>query len=258
VKTIDPTDAAWTALALGTASSAGFLVGVLAGTFSRLPHRRIAVAMSVGAGLLLAGIGLKVTSEALRLAGPITVAVSLVLGAAAFSTSNAVLARFGAAHRKRCGECREQATESHQPGSGVAIALGNALDAAPEAMVLGVALRDPVVPVALTIAFSLSNLPVALSSTAGMRAAGRSYPYIFLVWTAIAIGAALAIAAGYLGFGALSGAWLPRLQAFGAGALLAMTAETMIQEAFHDSPRFSGLLAACGFGLLVLVDATTR
>ena len=43
----------------------------------------------------------------------------------------------------------------------------------------------------------------------------------------------------------------------GADALLAMTAETMIPEAFHNSPRFSGLLAAFGFGLLLLVDATT-
>ena len=123
---------------------------------------------------------------------------------------------------------------------------------------LGIALRDPVVPLALVFAFSVGNFPVALSSTAGMRAAGRSYPYIFLLWSAIAIGAAVAIAAGYVGFGSLSQAWPPRLQAFGAGALLAMTAETMIPEAFHNSPRFSGLLAAFGFGLLLLVDATTR
>src|SRR5262245_66603846 len=99
---------------------------------------------------------------------------------------------------------------------------------------------------------------MALSSTAGMRAAGRSYRYIFLLWSAIAMGAALAIAGGYLGFGSLGHAWPPRLQAFGAGALLAMTVETMIPEAFHDSPRFSGLLAALGFGLLLLVDVTTR
>ena len=91
-----------------------------------------------------------------------------------------------------------------------------------------------------------------------MRAAGRSRLYIYLLWSAIAIGGALAIAAGYVGFGSLSIAWPPRLQAFGAGALLAMTAETMIPEAFHNSPRFSGLLAAFGFGLLLLVDATTR
>jgi ZIP family zinc transporter len=251
-------DGVWAALALGALSSVGLLVGMIAGAFSRLPHQRIAMAMSVGAGLLLAGVSVKVTTDAIRVAGPIAVALSLLLGAAAFSASNAFLTRFGAAHRKRCGECIQQPAESQQPGSGVAIALGNALDATPEAIVLGVALRDPVVPVALAIAFSLGNLPVALSSTAGMRAAGRSYPYIFLLWIAIAIGAALAIAAGYVGFRSLGGAWPPRLQAFGAGALLAMTAETMIPEAFHNSPRFSGLLAAVGFGLLLLVDAMTR
>ena len=246
------------ALAVGAVSSVGLLVGVIAGAFSRMPHRRIAMAMSVGAGLLLAGVSLKVTADAIRLAGPIAVALSLLLGAAVFSASNALLVRFGAAHRKRCGECIRQPAESEQPGSGVAIALGNALDAAPEAMVLGVALRDPVVPVALTIAFSLSNVPIALSSTAGLRAAGRSHLYIFLVWLAIAIGAAAAIAGGYVGFGSLGSAWPPRLQAFGAGALLAMTAETMIPEAFHNSPRFSGVLAAFGFGLLLLVDVTAR
>ena len=248
----------WAALALGAVSSVGLLVGMIAGAFSRMRHRAIAIAMSVGAGLLLAGVSLKVTTDAIRLAGPMAVALSMLLGATAFSASNALLARFGAAHRKRCGDCVQQPAELQQPGSGIAIALGNALDAAPEAMVLGVALRDPVVPVALTIAFSLSNLPVALSSTAGMRAAGRSYSYIFLIWIAIAIGAAIAIAAGYVGFGALGRAWPPRLQAFGAGALLAMAAETMIPEAFHNSPRFSGVLAVFGFGLLLLVDATTR
>ena len=251
-------DEVWAALALGAVPSVGLLVGAIAGSFSRMPHQRIAMAMSVGAGLLLAGVSLKVAADAIRIAGPIAAALSLVLGAAVFSAINALLARFGAAHRKRCGDCVQQPAESQQPGSGIAIALGNALDAVPEAMVLGLALRDPVVPLTLVIAFSVGNLPVALSGTAGMRAAGRRYSYILLIWSAVAIGAAVAIVAGYVGFGSLSPAWPPRLQAFGAGALLAMAAETMIPEAFHNSPRFSGLLAAFGFGLLLLVDATTR
>jgi zinc transporter, ZIP family len=251
-------DEVWAALALGAVSFVGLLVGAIAGAFSRMPHHAIAMAMSVGAGLLLAGVSLKLAADAIRIAGPVTTALSLLLGAAVFSTSNALLARYGATHRKRCGDCIQQPAESQQPGSGVAIALGNTLDAVPEAMVLGIALWDRVVPLALVIAFSVGNFPVALSSTAGMRAAGRSYTYIFLLWSAIAIGAAAAIAAGYIGFGSLSEAWPPRLRAFGAGALLAMTAETMIPEAFHNSPRFSGLLAVFGFGLLLFVDATTR
>jgi ZIP family zinc transporter len=248
----------WAALAWGAVSSVGLLLGAIGGSFSRLAHRPIAMAMSVGAGLLLAGVSLKVAADAIRLAGPLAVALSLLLGAAVYSASNAVLARFGAAHRKRCGECVQQPTESQRPGSGVAMALGHALDAVPEALVLGIALRDRVVPVVLVFAFSVGNLPEALSSAAGMRIAGRSYSYILLLWGAIATGAAAAVAAGYVGFGLLGEAWPPRLQAFGAGALLAMTAETMIPEAFHNSPRFSGLLAAFGFGLLLLVDAATR
>ena len=93
----------------------------------------------------------------------------------------------------------QQPVESEQPGSGVAIALGNALDAAPEAMVSGITLRDRGIPLALVFAFSVSNLPEALSSAAGMRVAGRSYPYILLVWSAIAIGAAVATRQGMWG-----------------------------------------------------------
>ena len=245
----------WTVLSWGALSSAGLLVGAIVGSFSRMPHHAIAMIMSIGAGLLLAGVSLKMTTDAIRITGPVPAALSLLLGAALFSASNAVLARFGAAHRKRCGECIQQPAESQQPGSGVAIAFGNAFDAVPEALVLGIALRDQIVPVALVVAFSMGNFPEALSSTAGMRSAGRSYAYIFLLWSAIAVGAVLAMAAGYVGFGSLGPMWPPRLQAFGAGALLAMTAETMIPEAFHNSPRFSGLLAAIGFGLLLLIDA---
>jgi len=248
----------WAALGWGAVSSVGLLIGAIAGLFGRMPHHAIAMTMSVGAGLLLAGVSFKVAADAIQIAGPVPAALLLLLGAAAFSASNALLARFGAAHRKRCGECVRQPVESRQPGSGVAIALGNALDGLPEALVLGIALRDRVVPLALVFAFSVGNLPEALSSAAGMRDAGRSNTYILLVWSAIAIGATLTIAAGYVGFTSLDDVWPPRLQAFGAGALLAMTAETMIPEAFHNSPRFSGLLAAVGFGLLLLIDAATR
>ena len=251
-------DEVWAALAWGAVSSAGLLIGAIAGSYSRLSHHAIAMAMSVGAGLLLAGVSLKVAADAIETAGPMEAAVSLLLGAGVFSACNALLARSGAAHRKRCGECVQQPAESQQPGSGVAIAVGNAMDAVPEALVLGIALGDRVVPLTLVFAFSVGSLPEALSSAAGMRLAGRSYRYILLLWTGVAVGAALAIAVGYVGFSSLGPAWPPRLQAFGAGALLAMTAETMIPEAFHNSPRFSGLLAAFGFGLLLLLDAATR
>src|SRR5918994_6021772 len=121
-------DTLWAALAWSAVPSAGLLAGAIAGAFVRLPHHAIAMAMSVGAGLLLAGVSLKVATDAIRIAGPVAAAFSLLLGAAVFSASNVLLARFGASHRKRCGECVQQPAESERPGSGLAIGLGHALD----------------------------------------------------------------------------------------------------------------------------------
>ena len=49
-------DEVWTVLAWGAVSSVGLLVGATVGSFSKMPHHAIAKAMSVGVGLLLAGV----------------------------------------------------------------------------------------------------------------------------------------------------------------------------------------------------------
>jgi ZIP family zinc transporter len=48
------------------------------------------------------------------------------------------------------------------------------------------------------------------------------------------------------------------LKAFGAGALIAMAAETMIPEAFHNGPRYSGVLAASGLATLILLREVVK
>ena len=248
----------WVALAMGLVASAGLIVGGLVGYFVKLSHLKIAIGMSIGAGLFLAAISLKLAADSIQTAGLLAAVLALLLGAAVFSAVNALLARFGAAHRKRCGECTQQTSELQQAGSGKAIAVGTALDAVPEALVLGLALRQGVFPLELVIAFVFGNLAEALSGAAGMRHAGRSYRYVLLLWGGIAIGAVVLVVAGFAAFDSLGPAWPPRLQAFGAGALLATTAETMLPEAFHNSPRFSGFLAAIGFCVVLLVQAVTR
>jgi len=243
------------ALAWGALSSIGLVVGAFVGAFSRLSHHTIALTMSLAAGLLLAAASLELATEAIRMAGPMRAVSFLLIGAGVLSASNLLLARFGAANRKRCGGCTSQPSEAQQPGSGFAIVLGTAMDAVPEALVLGLTLRQRTLPLELLIAIAVGNLPEALSGAAGMRSAGRSQRYILLLWSTIAVGATVATAAGYAAFGYLGQSSAPNLQAFAAGALLAMTAETMIPEAFHNSPRFSGLLAAIGFCVVLLIEA---
>jgi hypothetical protein len=56
-----------------------------------------------------------VAADAIRIAGPTATALSLLLGAAVFSATNALLARFGGTHRKRCGDCIQQPAPACSP-----------------------------------------------------------------------------------------------------------------------------------------------
>jgi ZIP family zinc transporter len=221
-----------------------------------LRHRAIAAIMSLGAGVLLSLASIEVASEALMLAGATSTVGGIVAGAATFSIANATL--MTAKHRKRCGECRPQPSEADAPGSGSSIALGTALDAVPEALVLGVTLRAGGPDLALIVALALSNLPEALSGTAGMRLASRSSTYVLSLWSGITLGTAATTALAFYFLSDLSSGATAILEAYGAGALIAMAAETMIPEAFHDGPRYSGVLAAAGFAALILLGELAR
>jgi ZIP family zinc transporter len=247
--------AVW-AFCWGLAAASGTLVGVILGLITHLRHRAIAAFMSVGAGVLLSAASFRVASEALMLAGAASAVAGIVAGAATFSIANAVLVT--ARDRKRCGECKPQPSEIEAPGSGTSIALGTALDAVPEALVLGVSLRDGGPDLALIIALSLANVPEALSGTAGMRLASRSRTYVLILWSGTTFVAAAITALAFYFLSDLGPHTTATFKAYGAGALIAMTAESMIPEAFHNGPRYSGVLAAGGFAAFILLGELIR
>ena len=247
--------AVW-AFGWGVAAASGGLFGAILGLMAHLRHRAIAAFMSLGAGVLLSAASFKVASEALVLAGPASTTGGMIAGAATFSIANAALV--SAKDRKRCGECKPQPSEAELPGSGTSVALGTALDAVPEALVLGASLRTGEPDLALVVALALANVPEALSGTAGMRLASRSFKYVFGVWGGTTLVTAAATATAFYFFADLGAYATAILKAYGAGALIAMTSETMIPEAFHNGPRFSGVLAAAGFAALILLGASVR
>ena len=237
----------------GLAAASGVFAGLILGLTTRLPHRAIAAIMSLGAGVLLSAASIELASKALTLAGAASTFGGIIAGAATFSIANAALA--AARDRKRCGECKPQPSEAEVPGSGMSIALGTALDAVPEALVLGVTLRAGGPDLALIVALALANMPEALSGTAGMRAASRSFTYVLALWSGIALGTAATTALAFNFLSDLGPRVTAILMTYGAGALIAMAAETMIPEAFHNGPRYSGVLAALGFAALILLGA---
>lgn len=232
----------------------GIVIGAVIGVMQWLGHTPLARITAVGAGLILSAATVELAAEVLH-EDPGSGVAALLVGALAFSSANAWLERRGAADRKRCGECVSQPDEQTAPNSGTAIALGTAMDAVPEALVLGLTLRQSGPDAALIAAIVLGNVPEALSGASGMIAAHRRLAWVLRLWFTIAAATVALTIAGFAAAGAMTDDVALLLQAFAAGALLALVAETMLPEASHGSVRFTGLAAASGFGALLLIAA---
>ena len=243
----------------GGVSASGLLIGGVVGYYTPLQHATIARAMTFAAGVLLAVVAVDLVINARGAASLHWLVVGMLCGAAAFSSVNWMLSRRGAQDRKRCGECVKQPEEEQQPGSGLAIAAGTFLDGVPEGVVLGVSVLHQGAPGLGTVAaFFLANIPEALSSSAGMRRAGRPARYVFGVWFGIALMISLAAAVPGLVLRGAAPAVRGTIEAFAAGAILALVSETMIPEAFHGSPQFNGLLLVVGFVALLILLALSH
>jgi ZIP family zinc transporter len=124
------------------------------------------------------------------------------------------------------------------------------MDGIPESIAIGVSLLSGGgVGIAMVAAVFLSNIPESLSAATGMRKARRSTRYILGLWGGVAVVSALAAAVGYGALGDASPNLIAWIQAFAAGAILTMLADTMMPEGFKYGGRVVGLLTVLGFTL---------
>ncbi|MFD5712440.1 ZIP family metal transporter [Streptomyces pharetrae] len=234
----------------GLAAGSALLLGAVIGFGLRVPPTVIALVMAFGAGVLISAVSFELVTEAYDQAGLAPAAIGTIVGAGAYTVGNLWLARRGARHRKRSGrhQAHAQPSEAQQGGSGLALALGALLDGVPESAVIGVSLLDGgAVSLVTVAAVFISNVPEGLSSSAGMKRAGRSRTYVFGVWGAIAAASTVSAVLGYTVVGAFSPAVIAAVTAVAAGAILAMIADTMIPEAFEDAHLAIGLVTVGGF-----------
>jgi ZIP family zinc transporter len=237
----------------GFVAGAALLVGAGVGYFATVPQRVIAAIMAFGGGVLISALAFELVEEAHAKGGLTATALGFVGGALIYTIANWFLTRRGAQHRKRSSG--KQPSEEETSGSGMAIALGALLDGIPESMVVGLSLlAGGKVSVVTVAAIFLSNIPEGLSSSAGMKKAGRSAAYIFGVWGAIAAVSGIAAIAGYTLLGGASDATVAAVMSTAAGAILSMLADTMIPEAFEEARTFTGLITVLGFLVAFALD----
>ena len=231
----------------GAVGGSALVIGAAVGYFVRLPARVIAGIMAFGAGVLISALSFELMLEALQVGGFGGTAVGFLLGALTFTAANAILARYGARHRKRSGLSGDE-SERMQPDSGLSIAFGSMLDNIPESVAIGLSLvGGEGVSIVTVIAVFLSNVPEALSAAVGLRRSGRSAASVVGLFAGTVPICALA---AFLGYTVVSGWDEPAIAliiAFAAGAILAMLADTMIPEAFEQAHDYAGLVTALGY-----------
>ncbi|MCX7521542.1 ZIP family zinc transporter [Microbacterium sp. STN6] len=217
--------------------------------------------MAFGAGVLVSALAFSLTREAFDRGGAGAVLIGLALGALSFFGGDVLLSRHGARDRKRSGGQKNadaKAGSGRDPsggGGGLALALGALLDGIPESAAIGITLLGGgSLGVPMVTAVFLSNVPEGMSSAAGMRKSGRSTSYILLLWAGVTVASALASFLGFVLLGYASDVVVGGVQAFAAGAIITMLADTMMPEAYERGGPTTGLLTALGFILSFLLS----
>jgi hypothetical protein len=136
-------------------------------------------------------------------------------------------------------------------GAAMAIWLGLLLDGIPESLVIGAGMTGFEASPALIAGLFMANLPESLSSSTMMKQSGTSTARILWMWTSLV----LAVGIGAL-FGNLISTSLPPVahslfEGLAAGSMLAMTAQTMLPEAYERNIRMVGLFTVLGFIMTV-------
>jgi zinc transporter, ZIP family len=263
----------WAALLWGGLSSASLYVGeALAGPMARA-HRATGLVVALGAGTLLSAIAYELVpvSSLDRATG---VGLAFGLGAVVYFVGDALVDRRGG--RQRQSIARTLVAEATTPGdeadeadegdegdgagdgghggaggadSGAAMFLGALLDGLPEAFVLGIGIQlGGDVSVAFVAAVFVSNIPQGVAGTTSLLAAGYGRRRVFWMWTALSVAAALTAWLGY-GLGDTIGDAGVYPQAFAAGAVLTMLADSMMPEAFRHGGKLVGLLTVLGYAV---------
>jgi ZIP family zinc transporter len=232
----------------GTLAASSLVLGAIVALRVRIGLRAIGLVMAFGSGVLISAVAFDLVEEAInKETGHWAVLVGIFAGCGVFFGGDWLIDRLGGADRK-------DASGDQAGGSPLAIVLGTVLDGIPESMVIGLTIFEGgTVGAAYLTAVFISNLPEALSSTAGLSASGWKGARILWMWIAIMLVSGLASLAGYGLFQSSSPDIVALVLAFAAGAILTMLADTMMPEAYEYGGKLVGVMTTLGFVVALAV-----
>ncbi|MCW2921435.1 MAG: hypothetical protein JWL76_1309 [Thermoleophilia bacterium] len=231
----------------GLAAASSLLVGMLAAFVWSPSKPKLGFILAFGAGALFSAIAFDLVDGALENGGEWMLSAGMLAGAGVYVAGSYLLRS-----RTSSGIADEDENDSRS------IVLGATLDGIPESLAIGASLAvaggdSGAMSLTLPVAVALSNLPEALGATVSMRDAGHRRRGIVLIWTSLVAASALASAIGYAVLSRLDEVVGSNLDAFTAGAVLAMVADTMVPDAYRDAGRIAGVATVLGFAVSFLL-----
>ena len=106
----------------GLLAGGALVIGAAVAWFVHVPQRLIAAVTAFGAGVLISALAFELMDDAYQRGGFDSTAAGFLGGAVVYTLANWLLAHHGAKHRKRSQG--QQPSEQEDPGSGMAIAVG--------------------------------------------------------------------------------------------------------------------------------------
>lgn len=231
------------ALLYGLASGFSLLVGAVTGSKYNLKQQTIARFMAFGSGVLICALTFGLMEEAFGHGGFDAVIVGFLLGGVTFIAGDYLVHLKGGRKHKR-----HQIVVTDRDANGKAITLGAMLDGIPESVALGIALfNGQGRGILMLTAIVLSNFPEGVSSITGLRREGFSKKQIFNMWLVVALITTLITILSFIFLHDVNPNTIGIIEAFAAGAILAMLADSMMPEAFEDGGPSIGILTVFGF-----------
>ena len=239
----------WHALLWGGLSSAALFLGqALAGPLAGRT-KATGLLMGFGAGTLLSAVAYELVPQS-SLGNGLGVVCWFVGGSLVYYVADRVLDQAG-------GDSRQDIDGATTGSSGLAMFLGALLDGLPEAFILGVGIAlGEGVSVAFVVAVFVSNIPQGTAGTIALLQSGTSQRRVAVMWGILSVASAVIAAVGFVVADSVphQGVYV---QAFAAGAVLVMLANSMMPEAFEHGGRTVGLVTVQGYLVAAILSATT-
>lgn len=196
--------------------------------------------MAFGSGVLVCALTFGLMEEAFGLGGFDATIIGFLLGGLTFILGDYIILRLGGRHKRKISGKKEL--------NGKAIVLGALLDGVPESAALGIALfAGKGLGFLMLAAIFLSNLPEGISSVPGLLREKFTKKFVLYMWLIASVVLSLIVVASYFFLREIDPNNLGIIEAFAAGAILAMLADTMMPEAFEEGGATIGLVTVLGF-----------